>query len=152
MSLYNMVKQAAVAAGESTNPVNLMVGKVSKAKPLEIEIHSKLKLSEEFLIVSKHLTRHERIVSLSYENPKKWSGKSDIGDEDKDSDSSRNYIGSGASIPYEIYEMKYAKMVFEDGLKEGDEVILFRVQGGHQFFVYDRYRKGDDVWSYPSVK
>ncbi|MFJ8099412.1 DUF2577 domain-containing protein [Lysinibacillus sp. NPDC096212] len=136
--MYDNIKKVAVKAVEATNPVNVLYGTVEKAKPLEIRIHEKLKLTEEFLDVAEHLTRHERIVSIDYSYPKKWP-ESVIGDSLKDTSSSEGYTK---------FDMKYAKMIFENGLKKGDKVALLRVQGGHRFFVIDRYKRGEEVWSY----
>lgn len=138
MSLLDMIKRAAVDAVESTNPVNWIFGTVTTADPLEIEVHQKLKLTKEFLVIAEHLTRHKRIVSIQYEYPKAWDKDADIGDEVKNAASSRNYIGATPAIPYEKYEMANAKMTFEDVLKIGDKVALVRMQGGQKFFVADR--------------
>lgn len=145
--MYDNVKRAAVRAVLAMNPVNVLYGIVEKEKPIEIRVHEKLLLTEEFLDVAEHLTRHERIISLEYEYPKTWL-KERIGDEPKDTISSRRNIGSGQVTPYEQYEMKYAKMIFEDGLKKDDKVVLLRVQGGHRFLVIDRYWEGEEIWSY----
>ena len=136
--MYDNVKRAAVKAVLAMNPVNVLYGTVEKAKPLEIRIHEKLKLTEEFLDVTEHLTRHERIVSIDYNNPHTWP-ETRIGDAPKNTSSSPGY---------DTYNMKYAKMVFDDGLKKGDKVVLLRVQGGHRFLVIDRYLRGEEVWSY----
>lgn len=145
--MYDNIKRAAVQAILATNPVNVLYGTVVKAKPLEIQIHEKLKLTEDFLDVAEHLTRHERVVSLNYLYPRNWP-VSRIGDAAKNAVSSRRNIGSGQTTPYEQYDMKYAKLVYEDGLKINDKVVLIRVQGGHRFLVVDRYKRGEDVWSY----
>jgi hypothetical protein len=52
MSMIEMVKRIAIAAVESRNPVNVLLGTVETASPLEIQIHQKLKLTKEFLIVT----------------------------------------------------------------------------------------------------
>ncbi len=70
-----------------------------------------------------------------------------MGDSLKQASSSRKNIGGeSAPNPYEKYEMKYAKFIYEDGLKIGDKVVLHRVQGGQKYFVSDRYKEGDSVW------
>ena len=147
MASLEQVKRVAVKAVDATNPVQLLYGVVEKANPLEIRIHEKLKLEEEFLDVAEHLTRHERIVSLEYLHPYNLPDTR-IGDETKDTISSRNNIGSGQEVPYETFNMQYAKMVFEDGLKIDDKVVLIRKQGGHRFLVVARYKEGEEVWSY----
>ncbi|MET3657821.1 DUF2577 domain-containing protein [Sporosarcina psychrophila] len=151
MSLVDMMKEAALDVIGTTNPVTWTYGTVVKSKPLEIYVHAKLTLLEEFLDVAESLTRHDRIVSIDYEYPKKWE-KKDIGDESKEATSSRADIGSAPSIDYENYNMKYAKLTFEDGLKINDKVILVRMQGGRKYLVADRYKEGKDIWSYPSEK
>jgi len=148
MSLLELIKTTAMAAFHASNPVNIVFGKVIEAKPLKIELHSKLILTDEFLFVAEHLTRHERVVSIQFQYPKNYT-KRQIGDEGKQASSKRKSQGEARAIPYEHYEMKYAKIVFEDGLKIGDKVVLHRVQGGQKYFVSDRYRAGDRVWYYP---
>ncbi|WP_339259275.1 DUF2577 domain-containing protein [Lysinibacillus sp. FSL K6-3209] len=147
MSLLELIKTTALAAFQASNPVNIVLGKVIEAKPLKIEIHSKLILSDEFLLVAEHLTRHERIASIQFEYPKSYT-KGQIGDEGKQTSSKRQNQGESTAVPYEEYEMKYLKLVLEDGLKEGDKVIMHRVQGGQKYFVSDRYKEGDSVWHY----
>lgn len=147
MSLLELIKTTALAAFQASNPVNIVLGKVIEAKPLKIEIHSKLILSDEFLLVAEHLTRHERIASIQFKYPNSYT-KGQIGDEGKQTSSKRQNQGESTAVPYEEYEMKYLKLVLEDGLKEGDKVIMHRVQGGQKYFVSDRYKEGDNVWHY----
>ncbi|MBG9657813.1 DUF2577 domain-containing protein [Cytobacillus firmus] len=138
--MLDNVKKAAVKAVEATNPVNVLYGTVEKAKPLEIRIHEKLKLTEEFLDVAEHLTRHERIVTIEHEE----LAVRELGDK-KEAD----FLDTDdKAAPVTKYKHSYVKMVFEDGLKKGDKVVLLRVQGGHRFLVIDRYKRGEDVWSY----
>ncbi|GLC87484.1 DUF2577 domain-containing protein [Lysinibacillus piscis] len=145
MSLLDLIKTTAMAAFQASNPVNIVLGTVVETKPLKIELHSKLPLTEEYLLVAEHLTRHERVVSIRYEYPKNYT-KEQIGDASKQANSARKNIGDPASNPYENYTMSYARLTVEDGLKVGDKVVLHRVQGGQKYFVSDRYKEGDKVW------
>lgn len=52
-----------MAAFQASNPVNILVGEVIESRPLKIEVHSKLILTGEFLLVAEHLTSHERVIS-----------------------------------------------------------------------------------------
>lgn len=47
------IKRIALKAFEASNPVNVLFGTVTKANPLEVEIHQKLRLSKEFLVETK---------------------------------------------------------------------------------------------------
>jgi len=145
MSLLDLIKTTAMAAFQASNPVNILVGEVIESKPLKIEVHAKLVLTDEFLLVAEHLTRHERVVSVRYEYPEHFS-EEQIGDAAKQASSSRKNIGDSASNPYENYTMNFAELTVEDGLKVGDKVVLHRVQGGQRYFVSDRYKEGDKIW------
>ena len=59
MSMIDLIKQVSLQAFASTNPVNIIFGTVSSESPLEIEIHQKLKLTKEFLVMTEHVTKYE---------------------------------------------------------------------------------------------
>ncbi|KEF40402.1 Protein of unknown function (DUF2577) [Schinkia azotoformans MEV2011] len=139
--MFDKMKKIAVEAVNATNPVNLIYGTVTKAKPIEIEVHSKLKLTEEFLDIAEHLTRHERIVSIEHQE----SANRELGDKTE-----MDFLDTDdKAAPTTSYKHSYLKLIFEDGLKKGDKVILVRMQGGHKYIVFDRYRDGENIWSYP---
>ncbi|WP_245983523.1 DUF2577 domain-containing protein [Ammoniphilus oxalaticus] len=139
--MLDNVKRAAVAAVMATNPVNVLYGTIESTKPLEVRIHEKLKLTADFLDVAEHLTRHERIVSIHHEE----MATRNLGDR-TDHDMLDSDDGEP---PYTKYQHDYVKLIMQDGLKTGDKVVLLRVQGGHRFLVLDRYKRGEEVWSYP---
>lgn len=141
MSIIDLTKAAALAAVEASNPVNLIYGTVIKSKPIEIEIHKDLILTEEFLDIAEHLTRHERIVTIEHEEmaSRKLGDKEEIDFLDTDD----------KAYPATKYKHSYVKLIFEDGLKIKEKVVILRMQGGHKFLVIDRYREGKKKWYYP---
>lgn len=70
-----IIKKIAIAAIESRNPVNVLIGTVSKTSPLEIEIHQKLKLAKEFLILTERVTRYEVDLEHDHGGPSALAGK-----------------------------------------------------------------------------
>lgn len=136
---YSKLSQLIRETGYS-KPVNIEIATVIESVPeLKIRLDSDgLVLDKHDLIVSEHLTRHDRIVSINYEHPKTWIKDPDIGDEDKDTLSSRNNIGQLPSTPYEKYEMKYAKMTFEDLLLIDDRVIVACLDEDMVYVILDR--------------
>lgn len=66
MNLIDLIKSVAVKAVEATNPVHVLFGTVTAENPLEIEIHQKLKLTEEFLVITERVTRYE--VNLEHDH------------------------------------------------------------------------------------
>lgn len=57
MSLVDLIKNVAVKAVEATNPVHVLFGTVVSERPLEVQIHQKLKLTEEFLVITERVTQ-----------------------------------------------------------------------------------------------
>ncbi|WP_342505610.1 DUF2577 domain-containing protein [Sporosarcina sp. FSL K6-2383] len=57
--MIELIKITAMKAFEASNPVNIFVGTVANANPIEIEIHQKLKLTREFLVITERVTRLE---------------------------------------------------------------------------------------------
>ena len=141
MSMLDIVKQAAIEAVKATNPDYFLFGEVTKAKPLEIEVHERLTLSEDFLIVLEHLTRHERIVTIEHQE----QTVRELGDK-KGTDV---IVNDGTTNPIKTYKHSYVKMIFEDGLNVGDKVVLARTSGGQKYIVFDRYYEGEKAWDYP---
>lgn len=59
MSMIDMFKQMAGDTIGAGDPVNIVIGTVTKVSPIEIEISQKLKLTKEFLIITERVTRYE---------------------------------------------------------------------------------------------
>lgn len=69
MSLVDLIKTVAVKSVEATNPVNVLFGTVVSESPLEIQIHQKLRLTEDFLVITErvdqaNVRRGDRVVLL----------------------------------------------------------------------------------------
>lgn len=108
MGFLDIVKAEAIKAVGATNPVNVLFGTVSNENPLEIEVHQKLKLTKEFLVLTETVTRYE--VDLEHDH------------------------GGGSKA----LKGKLTDKPIRTGLKKDDKVVLLRVQGGHQFVVLDK--------------
>lgn len=121
MSLLDVIKRATVDAIQATNPVNVLYGRVTKVNPLEIQIHQRLTLTSEFLILGRNVTDHELEMTVDHttDNRSGGSGESSF--------ASHNHAYRGKK-----------KFTVHNALKTGERVILIRVQGGHQFVVLDR--------------
>lgn len=116
MSLVDLIKTTAIKAVLSTNPVNVLFGTVSQESPLEIEIHQKLKLTEEFLVLTERVTRYE--VDLEQDH---------VYTDDGSNGTSEKALTS-----------LLTKRQIRTGLKKDDKVVLMRVQGGQKFVVMDK--------------
>lgn len=129
-SLSELIKRHALKAMQSTKPTVLLEAEVIAAPPdLQIKIkgNDKLIIPKELIVVSEHLTRHKRIVTIKHvEGAEREVG--DIKPPPKDHDSE----GSLA------FAYSYVEMQFEDVLKVGDKVMVETFEGGQKFYIKDR--------------
>ena|SRR5690625_1086984 len=58
MSLLETIKRAGVAAVNADNPVAVLFGNVAQTNPLSVDVHQRLTLTEDFLVVPESLTRY----------------------------------------------------------------------------------------------
>lgn len=124
-NLVEVIKKAAVEAVQASNPTNLVVGLVESAEPLVITVEQRLTLDEDFLILTNQVKNHYVDVSLSY------SASSE-------SHSHTCPDGSTSSNTHMHKNSGKKKMILHYGLKKGEEVLLFKVQGGQKYIVLDR--------------
>lgn len=108
MGMIDIIKKAGVDAVGANNPVNILFGEVLNVEELKIKIDQKFILSKEFFIIPQSLTKYE--IDLSH---------------------SHSY--SNGSTAKELN-----KITIREGLKQGDRVLLLRVQGGQQYVVLDK--------------
>lgn len=108
MSMIDIVKRAGIDAIGAGKPVNITFGEILNVEDLKIKIDQKLILSKEFFVIPESLTRYE--VDLKH---------------------SHNWTSGSTSNSLD-------KIVIREGLKQGDAVILLRMQGGQQYLVLDK--------------
>ncbi|MBU5485252.1 DUF2577 domain-containing protein [Clostridium sp. MSJ-11] len=108
MGMIDIIKKAGVDAVGANNPVNILFGEVLNVEDLKIKIDQKLILSKEFFIIPQSLTKYE--IDLGH---------------------SHSYSNGSTS-------KELNKIVIREGLKQGDRVLLLRVQGGQQYVVLDK--------------
>jgi hypothetical protein len=108
MNMIEIIKEAGINAVGAGNPVAFTFGEVLNAEVLEIKIDQKKILSKEFFIIPESLTRYE--LDLSHIH----------------------------TVSSESTSSSLSTIVIREGLKQGDIVILLRVQGGQQYIVLDK--------------
>ena len=118
-----LVKRAAVEAVAAMKPVELCFGEVVSASPLKIKIDQNDPLQGVQLILSRNVTDFTIDVSMSG-----MTGYTNGGSGD-DAFASHAHSFSGTK-----------KALFHNALVVGDQVVLFRLQGGKKFLVWDRIK------------
>ena len=116
-SLGEVIKKMAVRAYDVKAPSAVLFGKVTNVNPLEITVEQKLKLTKEFLVLTKNVEDYTAEVSVNW-----LTDNSSI-----DSTSHNHYIKGKKQI------------TIHNGLKINDNVILLQQQGGNNFVVLDRF-------------
>lgn len=107
-----IIKQAAVDAVDSTQPVQFVFGKVTNVSPLEIQVTPKLTLKKGNLALAGSLGKQSVKLTVS----------GNTGD--------TNSHKHSVSIPITV--------TYDNSLKKGNSVILARVQGGNKYLVLDK--------------
>ena len=111
--MLNAIRKAALTAMETTAPVAVLMGTVTKADPLEVNIDQRFTIDADFLLVPESLTKLELDLSHAHSAP------------------------GGATGP-SLTE----PVVIRPGLKPGDRVVLLRVQGGQKYLILDKVVSG----------
>lgn len=107
--MLNVIKQAALDALETNQPVTVMFGTVSKENPLEVNVDQRFTLDADFLIVPESLTRLEIDLRHVHTAP---GGMTD--------------------------DALTQPVVIRPGLQSGDRVVLLRIQGGQKYLILDK--------------
>lgn len=116
--LVRLIKMAAVEAVEADKPTAFCFGKVLCTDPLKISVDQRLVLGEKQLILTKAVTDYSVDAFLGFYTDEQAEGYSE--------DKHRH----GCRGKKKIFLLK--------GLKEGEEVILIRIEGGQRYVVLDR--------------
>ncbi len=120
-AINESVKKLAIEVVESTNPVNVVYGKVVSISPLKINIDNKLILGNNQLVLTRNVTDFYTDMTVNHltENRSGGSGDSAF------SSHNHGYVGRKTFL-------------IHNSLIVGDEVLLLRVQGGQKYVVIDR--------------
>jgi len=121
--LNESIKQISKGVYESIKPTTIMFGKVISEKPLKINLEQKLTLGENQLILSRNVTDYKTKITI----PELLN----VIDGDVD-----GFHGPGKLKTIQLPPMM--ETTIHNGLKNGEDVILLRLEGGQKFLVIDR--------------
>ncbi|SCY93195.1 DUF2577 domain-containing protein [Alkaliphilus peptidifermentans] len=108
MNLLNVIKTAGMQAVDSTNPVGIFYGTVVSTNPIKVNVDQRFTLTSEFIVMPESLTGYEIDLAHTHQCSN----------------------GSTAAA--------LNKIIVRSGLKEGDKVILLRLQGGQKYLILDK--------------
>ncbi|WP_374713109.1 DUF2577 domain-containing protein [Symbiobacterium terraclitae] len=108
-NLLELIKRAAQDAVAASQPVQVHIGTVLSADPLQVQVDQRFILPAAALVVPESLVQHEADLSHSHPYP-------------------GGQTGAALTEP----------LVIRRGLAAGDQVLLLRVQGGERYVILDR--------------
>lgn len=124
--LLKIIKKAASDSVNAADPSDLIFGTVTKAPPnLEIEIHQRIKLPKEALVLTRNVTDFETEVTIAKKYG--WVTQPRGG-------------GAGAAA-FSSHDHDIAgkwKIMVNNKLKVGETVALIKKAGGQRYVVLDR--------------
>ena len=156
-SLVDAIKKISQGAEEASAPCNVLYGIVTSINPLEITIEQKLKLTSEFLVLTKNVTDYSVDVSIDWDTESKSlnANHSHSADANVSVNSSispnpdSQTINNNVETNIEINETKIGlshahsitgtkRMTIHNALKKNDTVILIQKRGGQEYIVLDK--------------
>lgn len=161
-SLGEVIKKMAVGANDANAPTSVLFGTVTSVEPLEITVEQKLKLTKEFLVLTKNVKDYTVDVTMDWntettslnanhshstEVNSNISVSSDISPNDNNQKITNNVTGE-VSVSVEQkninlthkHSIKGTKsIIVHNALKINDNVILIQQQGGNNFVVLDKF-------------
>ena len=152
-SLGEIIKRMAIGANDANAPIAVLFGTVTSVNPLEITAEQKLKLSKEFLILTKNVKDYTVDVTMDWDTENKTLNANHnhemSGNIQVDSVST-NPITNTVTNTMEVtqkninlshtHKIKGKKQItIHNALNVGDDVILLQQQGGCNFIVLDKF-------------
>ena len=161
-SLGEVIKKMAVGANDANAPTSVLFGTVTSVEPLEITVEQKLKLTEEFLVLTKNVKDYTVNVTMDWntettslnanhshstEVNSNISVSSDIGPNDINQKITNNVTGEvSVSVEQKNIDLTHKhsikgtkSIMVHNALKINDNVILIQQQGGINFVVLDKF-------------
>ena len=140
LSINDIVKTLALDAVHTSQPMQCLFGTVTGVEPLRIKIDDYEYLQEDDLILSNLVKDHSVDITVSMKT---------VDDNYLDVNAKKHTHGNGnngnlttgtadfdTTHHHDIKGKK--KITFHYNLKNGEKVVLLRVQGGQKYFVVDR--------------
>lgn len=161
-SLGEVIKKMAVGANDANAPTSVLFGTVTSVNPLEITVEQKLKLTKEFLVLTKNVKDYTVDVSVDWETENKSLNANHShtlnGDTSVSSNAEvnpnpdnitvdiKNEVSNNIGIEQKNINLTHSHsitgkktMTIYNGLKLNDNVILIQQQGGNNFVVLDKF-------------
>lgn len=138
-SLGEVIKKMAVGANDANAPTSVLFGTVTSVKPLEITVEQKLKLTEEFLVLTKNVKDYTVNVTMDWNTETTSLNANHSHSTEVNSNISVSVEQKNINLTHK-HSIKGTKSIMvHNALKINDNVILIQQQGGINFVVLDKF-------------
>lgn len=117
-----LVKMLQQRDGKDSDYTDVVYGIVNSIKPLKVQLANNMIIDDNFIILGRHIGKF------------KLPGKAKI-EVKAHSDQIGNVSGNRPTVSEDI---TFKEMEFDNSLKEGDKVTMIRMDGGQQFYLFER--------------
>lgn len=120
--IVNIIKEIASTVIQNGEPVEVIVGEVVSASPLEIKIDPKLTIPEENIVLTKNTSEWTMEMSVDHVT--------------------ENRSGGGGYAEFASHNHEYKgrkKYLIHNQLVVGDKVIMLKETGGQRYIALDRW-------------
>lgn len=101
--------------GNNSDYADIVFGTVVSLSPLKIQISNQMTLTDAFLTLGRYVTKHKEKVTY-----KDWKSDSEVTRKDEE-------------------------VIVDDSLENGDGVAMIRMDGGQQYYVFEKTAEEGDV-------
>lgn len=120
--IVNIIKEIASTVIQNGEPMEIIVGEVVSASPLEIKIDPKLTIPEENIVLTKNTSEWTMEMSVDHVT--------------------ENRSGGGGYAEFASHNHEYKgrkKYLVHNQLVVGDKVIMLKETGGQRYIALDRW-------------
>ena len=136
--LVRVMKQAGADATEAKNPVNVCFGKVTSTSPLKILVEQRITLGAAQLVLTRNVSDYDIEVDVDILT----DNAVDAHNHSVEVEIATDVFVTADTDEVELshnHSIKGKKIIkVHNALKNGDEVILLRMQGGQKYIVIDK--------------
>lgn len=121
IELANVIKELVNNTTLANKPTTISFGVVTNEEPIEITIDQKLRLTKEFLILTRNVTDYDVDMTVNHTTEKMQAGGKDP-----------------SFKPHKHAYKGRKKFKVHNRLLKGENVLMLRMQGGQKYIVIDR--------------
>lgn len=121
VDLAKTMQQLAIQSIQATKPMAVVFGEVISASPLKVKVDQKLELTKEFLLLTTNVMDYEVDMTVNHQTGYREGGSGEASFASHNHD----YVGK-------------KKFLIHNGLKQGDQVIMLRDNGGQKYVIIDK--------------